>query len=51
MEVIKNIVNHPLSKTVVCGAAGALLLAHAHALYAGMAFGVGLREFLLALKK
>ena len=49
MEVIKNIVNHPLSKTVVCGAAGALLLAHA--LYAGMAFGVGLREFLLALKK
>jgi hypothetical protein len=51
METVKNIVNHPLSKAVACGAIGALLLAHMHALYAGIAFGAGIREFLLALKK
>ncbi len=50
METIKNIIKHPLSKTVACGLVGGLLLAHSHELYAGIAFGVGVREFLLALK-
>jgi len=51
METIKQIVNHPLSKAVACGVIGATLLLHAHPMYAGIAFGMGLREFLLALKK
>lgn len=51
METVKEIVNHPLSKAVACGIIGSLLLAHAHALYAGIAFGIGIREFLYALKK
>ena len=50
METIKQIVNHPLSKAVACGIIGAMLLLHAHPMYAGIAFGMGLREFLFALK-
>jgi hypothetical protein len=50
METIKQIVNHPLSKTMVCGIIGSMLILHNHALYSGIAFGMGLREFLLALK-
>ena len=50
METIKQIVNHPLSKAVACGIIGAMLLLHSHSLYAGIAFGMGLREFLMALK-
>jgi hypothetical protein len=50
METIKEIVNHPLSKSVACGAIGAMLILHNHPMYAGIAFGMGLREFLLALK-
>jgi len=51
METIKEIVNHPLSKAVVCGVIGGLILAHGHSMMGGMAFGIGIREFLLALKK
>ena len=51
METVKQIINHPLSKAVACGVIGALLIAHSHALYSGIAFGMGLREFLLAFKK
>jgi len=51
METVKNIVNHPLSKAVVFGAIGGLILAHGHSMMSGMAFGIGVREFLLALKK
>jgi len=50
MEKIKQIVNHPLSKGVLCGIIGAVLLLEGHALYSGLAFGVGLREILLAFK-
>lgn len=50
METIKEIINHPLSKAVACGAVGLLLIAHSHPLYAGVAFGMGLREFLYAFK-
>ena len=50
METVKLIVNHPLSKAVACGVIGSILLLHAHPLYAGFAFGMGAREFLLAFK-
>tara|TARA_B100001094_G_scaffold58745_1_gene54215 strand:- start:8578 stop:8733 length:156 start_codon:yes stop_codon:yes gene_type:complete len=51
METIKEIINHPLSKAVACGIIGSMLLFHAHPMYAGIAFGIGLREFLYAFKK
>ena len=50
MEKVKMIVNHPLSKAVACGIVGAFMLAESHALYAGIAFGVAIREMLLAFK-
>jgi len=50
METIKQIVNHPLSKSIACGILGAIFLLEAHPLYAGVAFGMGLRELLLAFK-
>ena len=50
METIKEIINHPLSKAIAYAVIGAMLLLHAHTLYAGVAFGMGLREFLLAFK-
>ncbi len=50
METIKEIINHPLSKAMAYGVIGSMLLLHAHPLYAGVAFGMGLREFLLAFK-
>ena len=50
MDKIKEIVNHPLSKGVACGIIGTVLLLEGHALYSGLAFGVGLREILLAFK-
>ncbi len=51
METIKEIINHPLSKAVACGIIGSLLIVHSHELYSGMAFGIGIREFLFAFKK
>ena len=51
METIKEIINHPLSKSVACSMIGLLLIMHSHSLYAGIAFGVALREFLYAFKK
>jgi hypothetical protein len=50
METIKEIINHPLSKAIAYGVIGAMLLLHNHPLYAGIGFGMGLREFLLAFK-
>ena len=49
MEKIKEIVNHPLSKAIAIGIIGSILL-EVHKLYAGLAFGFGLRELLLAFK-
>jgi len=51
METIKEIINHPLSKALACGIIGSMLLLHAHPMYAGIAFGIGVREFLYAFKK
>jgi len=50
METLKKYINHPMSKVVACGILGSMLLVHGHLLYSGMVFGVGIREFLLALK-
>ena len=50
METIKQIINHPLSKSIACVGIGMLLVMHSHSLYAGIAFGMGIREFLLAFK-
>jgi hypothetical protein len=51
MEKLKGIINHPLSKSIVLGFIGAMLLVEKHSLYAGMAFGMALREMLLAFKE
>ena len=51
METVKEIINHPLSKAVACGVVGLVFIMHKHPLYAGIAFGMGFREFLLAFKK
>jgi len=50
METIKEIINHPLSKACSLRFIGLLLIMHSHSLYAGIAFGMGIREFLLAFK-
>jgi len=50
METIKEIINHPLSKSIACGIIGTVLLLHGNKLYAGIAIGMGVREFLLAFK-
>ncbi len=50
MEKIKQYVNHPMSKAIVLALIGSGLLLESHPMYAGIAFGVGVREFLLAFK-
>ena len=51
MEKVKEVVNSPLAKVALALAAGTLLLFESDILYAGIAYGVGLREFFLAFKK
>ena len=50
MDKIKMVVNHPLSKAIVGGFIGAVLLLEGHALYSGITFGIAIREMLLAFK-
>jgi len=50
MDKIKSVIASPLFKAACCGAIGLMLIAESHPLYAGIAFGFGLREFLLAFK-
>jgi len=50
MEKAKEIINHPLAKAILAGFVGTMLLAEAHPLYAGVAFGYSLREIFLAFK-
>jgi hypothetical protein len=50
MEKVKTIVNSPLFRVAVCAVIGIALITEQHPLYAGLAFGVGIREFLLAFK-
>ena len=51
MEKIKELVNSSLTKCVVSIGIGVLLLMKKDVLYAGVAFGIGIREFFLAFKK
>ena len=51
MEKIKSIINSSLFKSGVAVAIGLILLVESHPLYAGIALGVALREFLLAFSK
>lgn len=51
MDKIKHYVNHPLSKSIAVALIGVGLLMENHLMYSGIAFGMALREFLLALKK
>ncbi len=50
METISKIVNNSLFRTGVCGAIATALFINGSVLYAGIAIGVGVREFLLAFK-
>jgi len=50
MDKIKKAVNSSLFKSAVCGVIGITLILEKLPLYAGIAFGVAFREFLLALK-
>jgi len=51
VEKIKDLVNSPLTKCVVAILIGGVLLIKKDILLSGIAFGVGIREFLLAFKK
>jgi len=51
MGKVKEIVNYPLFKAGIAAAIGIGLIAESHPLYAGMAFGYAVREFLLAFKE
>ena len=50
MDKIKSIVNSSWFKAAAAGAVGAFLLVDKNVLYAGIAFGIAIREFLLAMK-
>jgi len=50
MDKVKAIVNSSWFRAATAGAVGALLLMDKNPLYAGIAFGIGVREFLLAMK-
>ncbi len=50
MEKVKEYINHPLTKCVVSAIIGGMLLIESHPMYAGVAFGYGLRELFLAFK-
>ena len=51
MEKIKDIVNSSWFKSAAVGGIGVLLLLDKNVFYAGIAFGIAVREFLLAFKK
>ena len=50
MEKISKIINSPLFKSAAVAAIGLALLLEKHPLYAGLAFGIAVREFFLAFK-
>jgi len=50
MDKVKAIVNSSWFKAAAAGAVGAFLLVDKNVLYAGIAFGIAIREFLLAMK-
>tara|TARA_Y100001963_G_C6705406_1_gene411659 strand:- start:896 stop:1054 length:159 start_codon:yes stop_codon:yes gene_type:complete len=50
MEKIIKVVKSPLFRSALAAGAGLLLLATKNTLYAGIALGIAIREFLLAFK-
>ena len=50
MKFLKDAINSSLFKAVVCLVIGLALILEKHPLYAGVAFGVAIREFLLAFE-
>lgn len=50
MDKVKAIVNSSWFRAAAAGTVGVLLLLDKNVLYAGIAFGIGIREFLLAFK-
>lgn len=50
MDNIKKVINSSLFKAGCSGLIGLALLIEKHPLYAGIAFGIAVREFLLAFK-
>jgi hypothetical protein len=51
MEKVKTIVNSAWFRAALAGGVGLALLVKGDMLYAGIAIGIGVREFLLAFKK
>ena len=51
MEKIKNVVNSSWFTAAAIGGVGVLLLLDKNVFYSGIAFGMAVREFLLAFKK
>ena len=51
MEKIGKIINSSLFRTGICTIIGVTLVMEQHLLYAGIALGIGLREFFLAFKE
>ena len=47
---ISEVINSSWFKAALAGAAGVALLVKGEVLYAGIAFGIGVREFFLAFK-
>ena len=50
LNIVKLSINSCLFKSAVCGLIGFGLLIEKLPIYAGIAFGIAIREFLLALK-
>jgi|TARA_R110000803_G_scaffold37040_3_gene79780 hypothetical protein len=50
MDKIKTALSSPLFKAACCLGVGLVLIAEKHPMYAGMCFGFGIREFLLAFR-
>lgn len=50
MEKLISIVKSPLFRSALCSVAGLALILTGNILYAGIAFGISIREFLLAFK-
>jgi hypothetical protein len=50
METLKTIINSSWFRAALAGGAGSALLVTGNILYAGIAFGIGVRELLLAFK-
>jgi hypothetical protein len=50
MKLLKQVINSCLFRSAVCALIGFTLLIEKHPLYAGIALGIAIREFILAFK-